>query len=64
MTTIGLLLLIAGAGALVINGAAWLDASRNGPRSWHRNPVRRTLVLTGTAAVVVGTVLVWTALLS
>lgn len=64
MITIGFLLLVAGAGALVVNGAAWLDASRNGARSWHRSPVRRTLVFTGTAAVAVGNVLVWTALLS
>lgn len=61
---LGVLILIVGAGGLVINGAAWLDAHRAGRRTDRLHGRRRALVYSSTAAVVVGTALVWTALLA
>lgn len=64
MITVGLILLGGGAGALIVNGAAWLDADRAGRRARHRSPARRALVLIGTAGVALGVALTWTALLA
>lgn len=64
MIMLGLLLLVGGAGALIINTAGWLDARGGSWRTRHRSPARRALVLTGTAAVVTGTALVWATMLA
>lgn len=63
MILLGFLLLTAGAGGLIINAAAWLDAHRAGRRTERLHGRRRTLAYSSTAAVVVGTALVWTTLL-
>src|SRR5699024_5025069 len=60
---LGVLLLTAGAGGLIINAAAWLAAHRAGRRTERLHGRRRTLAYSSTAAVVVGTALVWTTLL-
>lgn len=64
MIAVGLVLLVGGVGALVVNAAAWMDASRSERRSRARSSQRRALVLAGTTAVVVGAALTWTALLT
>ncbi|GED00306.1 hypothetical protein KVA01_24600 [Kocuria varians] len=64
MILLGFLLLTAGAGGLIINGAAWLDAHRAGRLTERLRGRRRALVYVSTAAVVLGTALVWTTLLT
>lgn len=64
MIALGALLLLAGAGGLIINVAAWIDAHRAGQLTDRLHGRRRALVYGSTAAVVAGTALVWTALLT
>lgn len=64
MILLGVLLLTAGAGGLIINVAAWIDAHRAGRLTERLHGRRRALVCGSTAAVAVGTALVWGVLLA
>lgn len=64
MILLGVLLLTVGAGGLIINAAAWLDAHRAGRLTERLHVRRRPLVYVSTAAVVAGTALVWSMLLT
>lgn len=64
MILVGMLLLAAGAGGLVVNAAAWLDSHRAGRLTERLHGRRRALVYGSTAAVVAGTALVWGTLLA
>lgn len=64
MIALGVLLLVGGAGGLIINVAAWVDAHRADRRADRLHGNRRALVYGSTAAVAAGTALVWTALLT